>query len=235
MQMVTPSAEGMPTGKRSPADAALRTIGPQIACLHTTINSFEEDVRVIDGVGRKKGSKNRPKGDQQAKHKVMKPSRSQNGNQAQLSPQLMAQLEDMAQEQSATNSQAAHQPVLAGMFLQQGALGALPQVHHAYPEAVGNNMYVQNPSYIGQPAPGMVARPSMHDANNWGAVVQPMVNHQVQMTPLQVNVNWNNWHWAGLGQQQEAGLQGMNVAPQQWGHNPYNGAAMGEGGAMLPG
>ncbi|KAL6916368.1 hypothetical protein FSST1_007863 [Fusarium sambucinum] len=212
--------------------------GQKIACRRCVNNhrssnclpSHNEDVRVIDGVGRKKGSKNRPKGNQQAKHKVMKPSRPQNGNQAQVSPQLMAQLEDMAQEQSAPNSQAAaaHQPVLAGMFLQQVALEAEPQVHHAYPEAAGNNMYIQNPLYIGQPAPGMVAQPPMHGANNWGAVVQPMVNHQVQMTP------WNNLNLAGLGQQQEAGGQGMYVAPHCWGCNPYNGAGMGEGGAMFP-
>ncbi|WXC60645.1 hypothetical protein SNK03_006530 [Fusarium graminearum] len=125
------------------------SLGRKIACMNCINNhrssnclpSHNDDVRVVDGVGRKKGSKNLPKDSQKAKHKVKKPACPQKGSQGRILPLQNLQLRNIVQVQPAISLQAVHQPAQAGAFLQQDIFGALPQANNVHSQPVVNNMH----------------------------------------------------------------------------------------------
>ncbi|KAI6774142.1 hypothetical protein HG531_000991 [Fusarium graminearum] len=118
------------------------SLGRKIACMNCINNhrssnclpSHNDDVRVVDGVGRKKGSKNLPKDSQKAKHKVKKPACPQKGSQGRILPLQNLQLRNIVQVQPAISRQ-------AGAFLQQDIFGALPQANNVHSQPVVNDMH----------------------------------------------------------------------------------------------
>ncbi|KAK6712120.1 hypothetical protein SNK05_006576 [Fusarium graminearum] len=123
------------------------SLGRKIACMNCINNhrssnclpSHNDDVRVVDGVGRKKGSKNLPKDSQKAKHKVKKPACPQKGSQGRILPLQNLQLRNIVQVQPAISRQ-------AGAFLQQDIFGALPQANNVHSQPVP-------PASLSRPSP----------------------------------------------------------------------------------
>ncbi|QPC71189.1 hypothetical protein HYE68_001941 [Fusarium pseudograminearum] len=221
------------------------TLGRKIACINCINNhrssnclpSHNEDVRVVDGVGRKKGSKNLlPKDSQKAKHKVKKPACPQKGNQGRSLPLQNFQLQNIVQTQHAISLQAVHQPVQAGAFLQQDILGALPQANNVHPQPVVNNMHAHpracnfySPlgmdNRVAQP-PASLSRPSPV-VDNGHAAFQSVVNCQV--TPEFKSI-LNHWNSLGLSL-----VDSVNV-PQHWGQmSATHGSGLNAGGTYFPG
>ncbi|CAG1967346.1 unnamed protein product [Fusarium graminearum] len=156
------------------------SLGRKIACMNCINNhrssnclpSHNDDVRVVDGVGRKKGSKNLPKDSQKAKHKVKKPACPQKGSQGRILPLQNLQLRNIVQVQPAISRQ-------AGAFLQQDIFGALPQANNVHSQPVP-------PASLSRPSPVV-------DIGH--AAFQSVVNCQV--TPEFESI-LNHWHSLGL-------------------------------------
>ncbi|GKU20315.1 unnamed protein product [Fusarium langsethiae] len=147
--------------------------GRKIACANCVNNhrssnclpSHNEDVRVIDGVGRKKGSKNLPKDNQKAKPKVTKPASPRTISRAMSSP-----LQNTTQVQ----------PVQAEWFLQPS------RTYHGHPPSRVDDRCAR-PLMCDAYTP-----PVVQDDR---AVARPVANYQAQMNPQGNTGwnNLNNW------------------------------------------
>ncbi|PTD06850.1 hypothetical protein FCULG_00006297 [Fusarium culmorum] len=206
---------------------------------------FTDDVRVVDGVGRKKRSKNLPKDSrtymslisifsidanyvtEKAKHKVKKPACPQKGSQGRSLPLQNLQLQ---------NLQAVHQPVQAGAFLHQDIFGALPQANNVHPQPVVNNMHAHPQACnvcsslgmdnrVAQP-PASLSRPSPV-VDDGHAAFQSVVNYQVAP---EFKAILNDWSLRELSL-----VNSVNI-PQHWGQiSAAHGSCLNAGGTYFPG